>query len=374
MGRPFLLDKEQIVICKNKYISGLNSKQIAKEFNVSSGTICNMLRMLGLKIRTNASRFKKGNAFGNRFKKGNTTNIGSITSQETKEKLSKIMTGRTHKSYTCNKICEICNKYYLAKAVNQRWCDNCKNITLVCDNCSNNFDVSRTKHLFQTKKGQKYWFCSIKCKSNFPEFQRIHKENARKNLLPLLKGNKYREGIHITWKKERLTKRINCICECCGKKLKRLKSSMRGKRIFCSPECKDNSEIGRKKNEEFREKCKQSALKQFKNGMPEKTKRKLREAQIRNVEKQVFDGLPIMPCIGKHETKILDLIEKVHNIKILRQHKTCGYFLDGYCKELNLAIEVDEPFHNKPEQLKKDNYREKQIKNELNCQFLRIEV
>ena len=39
-----------------------------------------------------------------------------------------------------------------------------------------------------------------------------------------------------------------------------------------------------------------------------------------------------------------------------------------------MAIEIDENHHQRPERLKKDIYREEQIKNKLNCQFLRIRM
>ena len=60
--------------------------------------------------------------------------------------------------------------------------------------------------------------------------------------------------------------------------------------------------------------------------------------------------------------------------KILRQYKTCGYFVDGYIPELNLAIEVDEQQHlDLDGNLKQiDVNRENLIKNKLGCKFVRI--
>ena len=74
--------------------------------------------------------------------------------------------------------------------------------------------------------------------------------------------------------------------------------------------------------------------------------------------------------LGKHENQILDELEKSEKIKIIRQYKICGYFIDGYCKKLNIAFEIDEPYHK--HQTKKDIIRELKIKNELNCNFIRI--
>jgi len=115
---------------------------------------------------------------------------------------------------------------------------------------------------------------------------------------------------------------------------------------------------------------KEQTKEQFRYGMPKETKLKLREAQIKNIENQVFNGLPMIPCIGKQEKPILDNLEKCLTYTILRQHKVTGYFLDGYCPALNLAIEIDEPRHKN--NIEKDKIREEEIKEKLNCQFLRI--
>lgn len=81
----------------------------------------------------------------------------------------------------------------------------------------------------------------------------------------------------------------------------------------------------------------------------------------------------ICPRLGKHETFILDELEKLYNYPILRQYKIIGYHLDGYIPQLNLAIEIDEPHHKKNNILNKDIIKQNNITKELNCKFLRIE-
>ncbi len=116
----------------------------------------------------------------------------------------------------------------------------------------------------------------------------------------------------------------------------------------------------------------------FKKGQPsafkgrnhsEETKKviskKLRIASF-NYVKKMRDIL--YPCIGHNEKKILDKLEKEIGYKIERQFKCEGYFIDGYIEELKLAIEVDEIPKNK----EKDIEREKIIKDNLGCKFLRI--
>lgn len=103
-----------------------------------------------------------------------------------------------------------------------------------------------------------------------------------------------------------------------------------------------------------------------------KTREKLRNSRIRYIEYSKNNGFPISPTVGKYEKLMLDKLEYYFGYKILRQHRVVGYFLDGYCPILNLTIEVDEERHNQIKQIKKDKYRETQIKKELACSFLRI--
>ena len=85
----------------------------------------------------------------------------------------------------------------------------------------------------------------------------------------------------------------------------------------------------------------------------------------------IKDNLGIAyPVIGKYEKQILDELEIKLGYKIIRQHKVGKFHLDGYIKDINLAIEIDEKYHkNKKE---KDLKREEFIKQKLNCEFLRI--
>ena len=107
--------------------------------------------------------------------------------------------------------------------------------------------------------------------------------------------------------------------------------------------------------------------------LPE-VKRRLRISAIKQIEKQFNNGQPVIPFIGKNETQILDRIEIQRNIKIIRQYKVIGYFLDGYCKELNIAFEIDETAHFDIHSnlRQKDIERQKEIEKELGCEFIRI--
>jgi hypothetical protein len=101
----------------------------------------------------------------------------------------------------------------------------------------------------------------------------------------------------------------------------------------------------------------------------DKLKQILREKRI-NYLKEI--GVITGPNIGRYEKPILDHLEVCFTYPIFRQYFINGYFLDGYCPILNLVIEIDEHFHY--QNTERDLLREQQIKNALNCRFLRIKV
>jgi len=104
-------------------------------------------------------------------------------------------------------------------------------------------------------------------------------------------------------------------------------------------------------------------------------RRKLRIIRIKQIELCIFNGLPLAPCIGKKETKILNDLENKYKKKIIRQYFVNGYFLDGYIPELNIAFEVDEKHHFRKGVLSKyDIRRQQEIESELNCKFIRVKV
>jgi len=173
-------------------------------------------------------------------------------------------------------------------------------------------------------------------------------------------NNNYKHGRYV---------RVSANCEYCNSKTSKLKCS---KVSFCNSNCKNlwqKDGLKGKNNPNFNKKHPHMNIGRK---YSDDTRLKLRNAQIKNVERQFFDGMPLMPCIGKQEKPILDTLEKTFGYTILRQHKVNGYFLDGYCPALNLAIEIDEPRHK--EKLQQDKYREQQIKNEIGCSFLRLDV
>jgi very-short-patch-repair endonuclease len=99
----------------------------------------------------------------------------------------------------------------------------------------------------------------------------------------------------------------------------------------------------------------------------EETKRKMRESALNYIKK--VSGI-VCPRIGRNEKELLDELENKLGYRIIRQYRIGGYFLDGYIPEINLAIEVDEKYHENNKE--KDIKREEYIKQKLGCKFLRI--
>lgn len=96
----------------------------------------------------------------------------------------------------------------------------------------------------------------------------------------------------------------------------------------------------------------------------------LRLATLRYIKK--MKGR-VFPRVGKNEFKIINGLEKEMGVKFIRQFEVGGYFVDGYCKELNLVVEVNELHHLSESKVKeRDIIRQKFIEGILGCKFLII--
>ena len=131
---------------------------------------------------------------------------------------------------------------------------------------------------------------------------------------------------------------------------------------------------GKKLSKEHKQKISKTLKGRTHHNYLKEMRHKLRISHLKRIEKCKLNNEPLMPSIGKYETQALDNLEKCFNYKILRQYRVRGYFIDGYCPTLNLAIEIDEPRHLKKEQIIKDKERQEEIQEHLNCRFLRIPV
>lgn len=135
------------------------------------------------------------------------------------------------------------------------------------------------------------------------------------------------------------------------------------------------SHIGLRPTEKTREKLKYAAQHRI---ITPLRKLHMRESAIKRLEKRKLNGEPFSPRISTKEKYILDILEKCLTYKIIPQYTVNGYFIDGYCPALNLAIEIDEPTHYIDNNIidgvlkEKDIIRQKEIEDKLHCKFLRI--
>ena len=82
--------------------------------------------------------------------------------------------------------------------------------------------------------------------------------------------------------------------------------------------------------------------------------------------------------VGKKEKQELDKIEIKKNIKLERQFpinvEGQQYYIDGYDIINKIAYEIDDKTHKLANQIRLDNVREENIKNEIGCEFERIKI
>lgn len=131
--------------------------------------------------------------------------------------------------------------------------------------------------------------------------------------------------------------------------------------------------------------------KRFRN--PDNVREKRRLARLGKTYKDLFGeerALQISKAKGEkyagwgvsmYEKPILDALEKAFGYKIDRNYwiaihnSNKRYKIDGFCKPLNLAVEIDENYHRATEaQMKKDKEREDEIQKINHCEFLRLRV
>ncbi len=114
----------------------------------------------------------------------------------------------------------------------------------------------------------------------------------------------------------------------------------------------------------------------------DKIRKKQRLITIEKIKKQICNGGQITPAYNINSISILEEAAKNLGITDLRHAenggeyhiKDLGYWVDGYSKEKNIVIEIDEQHHfNKDGSLKeKDVIRQKEIEELLGCKFIRI--
>ena len=79
-----------------------------------------------------------------------------------------------------------------------------------------------------------------------------------------------------------------------------------------------------------------------------------RERMIRMIESGLKDGQKFTPTKGKNEKQFISELQKCISNFIDNDSRIIGYFPDGYIKEMNIVIELDEQHHNCSGHIKRD--------------------
>ena len=148
---------------------------------------------------------------------------------------------------------------------------------------------------------------------------------------------------------------------------------------------KDTSMYGKTHSEETKLKMRKLALKRFedKTNHPmlgkkhsEETKQKMSIAAIKRME----SGVGQSPNFSPEACKKIDKYNEKHNYNF--QHALNGgevqilqFWVDGYDKERNAVIEIDEAYHYIGGKLReRDIQRQKEITEYLGCEFIRLKI
>lgn len=155
---------------------------------------------------------------------------------------------------------------------------------------------------------------------------------------------------------------------------------------YCAP--KSQSESARRKrvqtrksnNDEWHtDEVKLKISKSWQNRIvSESTKSKMRIAAIDRISESAFNGGQVIPNYNPSSIPIIEAKARELGITDLQHAENggeyhieeLGYWVDGYSKEKNIVIEYDEPHHKR--QSEKDQIRQKEITEYLNCEFIRI--
>jgi hypothetical protein len=238
--------------------------------------------------------------------------------------------------------------------------------------------------------------CGPKKRTGIP-FSEERKKNISNALKEKIKSGEFipnMTGAHslASRKKMSLTRKGKKLSEEHKKKISDGVSNSEKHRMSITPERNkkiSDSNKGKKFSDETRKKMKENHTNISGDKNPfygkthtAKTKKKLRIAAIKRKNIAIENGFQFLPAYNKKGCLFFNkLMENDNNIKICHAEnggeyhiKELGYWVDGYDKENNVVYEWDEDHHfNSKGELKlKDINREKEIKEFLKCEFIRI--
>lgn len=110
-------------------------------------------------------------------------------------------------------------------------------------------------------------------------------------------------------------------------------------------------------------------------------RQKMRLYAINKIQDLKNNGLPIYPAFNKDACRIINEFGQKYNYKFMHAMnggeffiKELGYWVDGYDKDRNVVIEIDENHHFTKEGNLSENdiRRQKEIEEFLKCKFIRL--
>jgi len=112
------------------------------------------------------------------------------------------------------------------------------------------------------------------------------------------------------------------------------------------------------------------------------TIKKIRVSNIKNIKRHIKNGGSMSPYYNPDACKVIEQYgeEKGYNFQHAENGgeyhiKELGFWVDGYDKEKNVVLEIDEKHHFRNGKLRnKDVVRQKEIINYLKCEFIRVKL
>lgn len=97
-----------------------------------------------------------------------------------------------------------------------------------------------------------------------------------------------------------------------------------------------------------------------------------RENLIQDIKNDLKDGETFSPRTGYFELEVFNELQLYCPYPFLTRKEFICYFPDVYIKELNLIVELYEPWHKHTWSMKRDPIRQKDLEDHLNCKFFII--
>lgn len=247
-----------------------------------------------------------------------------------------------------------------SKEQKEIWRNNMLGVTL-----ENRFGKEKAKDILYKMK-------TVQLGEKHPMWKKHHTKESKKKISIANQGKKVSED---TKNKLRIALRGRVFSE---ETIQKMKISHLGKKVSEETKVKiSKTSLGRIQSEETKMKI---SVAQLGKKVSEETKKNQRLAAIKRIKDRYGQATP---NYNPEACKLIDEYGNEHGYNF--QHaenggeflvKGLGYYLDGYDKVKNVAIEVDEEHHFDYNGIlrKRDVRRQKEIEKHLECEFIRLKI